>query len=139
MEKQGCLGGENISGGTRDAWEERIFLEASHAEPLLWDLSRKTQTDPGEFKQVKHYREATAGDLQGQTLGEDVFPGLSAGKSFCFWEAWCHLTEMLSVFLLRHPLGRLGFSSGALGMMMGNALKLPPSLTPPLASLQINK
>lgn len=126
MGKPGCLRGGNIPGGITDR-ASPLGPEQENSERVPW-----------EFKEVKHYREATAGDLQGQILQEDVFPRLSAGKS-CFWEAWCHLTEMLGIFLLRHPLGRLGFSSGALGMVKWKAQKLPPSLTPPLASLKINK
>lgn len=120
---QGCLAGGSIPGGT-----------TSRASPLGAE-QESSGTFPREFKQVKHHREATAGDLQGQILQEDVFPGLSAGKS-CFWEVWCNVTEMLGVFLLRHPLGRLGFSAGALGMLKWKAQELPPSPTPPLASLK---
>lgn len=127
MGKQGCSGGGNIPGS--------ITYRASPLGPER----ENSETVPREFKQVKHYGEGTAGDLRGQILREDVFPGLSAGESCCFWEAWCPLTEVLGVFLFRHPLGRLGFSSGALGTLMWNAPKLPPSLTTLLASLKINK
>lgn len=106
--KQGCLGGEDICADVR------------YSGCPLGPRYKNSETVPQEFKQVKLSGEETAGDLHDQTLLGTCCSRDATG-------------QMLSVFLFGDPPGRLGVSSGVLGMLMSKAQKLTPKLTSLLA------